>query len=87
MDVLKQAAGAILRAQREKILVPKRAAIAGFNGLGMAELVLPALTTITSPRLEIGRIAAQQLIDRLAGHSPGRRRVDVSFELMARHST
>jgi len=53
----------------------------------MAELVLPALTTITSPRLEIGRIAAQQLIDRLAGHSPGRRRVDVSFELMARHST
>ena len=81
------AVGAILRAQRERIAIPGRVAIAGFNGLGLAELVLPTLTTIVSPRLEIGRIAAQQLLDRLAGHSPRRRRVDVSFELISRQST
>jgi len=81
------AVGAILRAQREGIAVPGRVAIAGFNGLGLAELVQPTLTTIVSPRLEIGRIAAQQLLDQLNGRPPRRRRVDVSFELAARQST
>jgi len=81
------AVGAILRAQREGIAIPERVAIAGFNGLGLAELVQPALTTIVSPRLEIGRIAAQQLLDQLNGRPPRRRRVDVSFELAARQST
>ena len=81
------AVGAILRAQRDGIAIPGRVAIAGFNGLGLAELVMPALTTIVSPRVEIGRIAAQQLFDRLAGRSPRRRRVDVSFELISRQST
>jgi LacI family gluconate utilization system Gnt-I transcriptional repressor len=81
------AVGAILRAQREGIAVPKRVAIAGFNGLGLAELVQPTLTTIASPRLEIGRIAAQQLLDQLNGRPPRRRRVDVSFELATRQST
>jgi LacI family gluconate utilization system Gnt-I transcriptional repressor len=81
------AVGAILRAQRENIPIPGRVAIAGFNGLGLAELVVPTLTTIVSPRLEIGRIAAQQLLDRLAGLSPRRRRVDVSFDLIGRQST
>lgn len=81
------AVGAILRAQRDGIAVPKRVAICGFNGLGLAELVMPALTTISSPRLEIGQIAAQQLLDRIAGRSPAKRRVDVSFELVARAST
>jgi LacI family gluconate utilization system Gnt-I transcriptional repressor len=81
------AVGAILRAQRDGIPIPGRVAIAGFNGLGLAELVMPALTTIVSPRMEIGRIAAQQLFDRLAGRSPRRRRVDVSFELISRQST
>lgn len=81
------AVGAILRAQHDRIPIPGRVAIAGFNGLGLAELVLPSLTTIISPRLEIGRIAAQQLLERLGGHTPRRRRVDVSFELIPRQST
>ena len=76
-----------LRAQREGIAVPKRVAIAGFNGLPFASLVQPALTTIDSPRHEIGRIAAQQLIERIAGRTPTKRRVDVSFEMQVREST
>lgn len=81
------AVGAILRAQREGIAVPGRVAIAGFNGLGLAELVMPALTTIVSPRLEIGSTAAQLLLDRIGGQAVRRRRVDVSFKLVAREST
>jgi LacI family gluconate utilization system Gnt-I transcriptional repressor len=81
------AVGAILRAQREGIAIPERVAVAGFNGLGLADLVTPRLTTIASPRLQIGQIAAQQLLDRIAGRTPTRKRVDVSFELVARDST
>ncbi|MET0618359.1 MAG: substrate-binding domain-containing protein, partial [Luteibacter sp.] len=64
-----------------------RIAIAGFNGLPFASLVTPALTTIVSPRLEIGRIAARQLIERIGGRTPAKRRVDVSFQMQIREST
>ncbi len=81
------AVGAVLRAQREAIAVPGRIAIAGFNGLDIAGLVTPALTTIVSPRLEIGRIGAGTLLDAIAGTAGRPRRLDVGFELVARAST
>ena len=81
------AVGAVLRAQREGIAVPGRVAIAGFNGLDIAALVTPALTTIVSPRREIGRIGAETLLDAIGG-VPGRpRQLDVGFALVARDST
>lgn len=81
------AVGAILRAQREDIAIPKRVAVAGFNGLPTAALVTPALTTIASPRRAIGRLAAEQLVSRISGETPESKHIDVSFELMARSST
>lgn len=81
------AAGAILRAQREKVEIPDRIAVAGFNGLPIAELVTPSLTTIASPRHDIGRIAAEQLVKRITGQPSRVKRFDVSFELVARDST
>lgn len=81
------AVGAVLRAQREGIAVPGRVAIAGFNGLDISALVTPALTTIVSPRREIGRIGAETLLDAIAG-IPGRpRQLDVGFALVSRDST
>jgi LacI family gluconate utilization system Gnt-I transcriptional repressor len=81
------AVGAILRAQREGIAVPKRVAIAGFNGFGIGELVQPALTTIVSPRQQIGQIAATKLIARIQGQDSGATRVDVGFSLRVGGST
>lgn len=81
------AAGAILRAQREGIAIPERIAVAGFNGLPLAALVTPSLTTISSPRREIGRIAAEQLVKRITGQPSRTKRFDVSFDLIARDST
>lgn len=81
------AVGAILRAQKEGISIPDRVAVAGFNGLPTAALVSPGLTTISSPRHEIGRIAAEQLVKRIAGEKLPHKRIDVSFELVAREST
>jgi LacI family transcriptional regulator, gluconate utilization system Gnt-I transcriptional repressor len=81
------AVGAILRAQREGIAVPGKIAIAGFNGLNISDLVTPSLTTIVSPRLDIGRLGAEKLLDAIAARRSKARRVDVGFELVVREST
>ena len=81
------AVGALLRAQREGIRVPRRIAIAGFNGLPISALTTPGLTTIFSPRQRIGEIAARKLLARIEGGDAGSARVDVGYRLEVRSST
>lgn len=81
------AVGAILQAQRDGIAVPGRIAIAGFNGLSLSELVTPRLTTIISPRYEMGKMAATLLLKRIRGLPLEHSRVDVGFQLAIREST
>ena len=81
------AVGALLCAAREGIAVPGRIAIAGFNGLGIGALTSPSLTTIISPRRDIGEIAARKLLARVAGQPDGPARVDVGCRLAVREST
>ncbi|GAB0112941.1 LacI family DNA-binding transcriptional regulator [Acidisoma sp. C75] len=81
------AVGAILRAQREGIAVPKRVAIAGFNGFSIGNLVQPPLTTIVSPRQRMGELAASKLIARIRGQDAGPASVDIGFSLRLGEST
>lgn len=81
------AAGALLAAQRQGLKVPGDIAIAGFNGLPLGQHITPKLTTILSPREDMGRLAAQELIRRLSGKSVYRRQHDVSFTLQLGKST
>ena len=60
------AAGALLAAQRQDLLVPDDIAIAGFNGLPLGQHITPKLTTHSLPREDMGRLAAQELIAQLA---------------------
>ncbi len=81
------AVGALLRAQREGIAVPGRIAIAGFNGLEIGALTNPALTSIVSPRQQIGDTAARKLLARIQGRPAGPPGVDVGYRLEVRAST
>ncbi len=81
------AVGALLRAARDGIAVPGRIAIAGFNGLDIGALTRPSLTSIVSPRLDIGAIAAAKLLARITGAAHGPSRVDVGCRLAVREST
>lgn len=81
------ATGALLHALRLGLRVPEDIAIAGFNGLSLGQHVTPRLTTIQSPRETIGRIAAGEVIKRLAGNRVSRRRHDVGFRLLEGEST
>ncbi|WP_081815722.1 LacI family DNA-binding transcriptional regulator [Phyllobacterium sp. UNC302MFCol5.2] len=81
------AAGALLEAQRRGIRVPEDLAIAGFDGLEIAENLNPSLTTVQIPRHEIGVLAGQLLLDRINGLPVGGRVVDLGFEIICREST
>ena len=81
------AQGALLAAQRLRIAVPERIAIAGFNDLTGSDQMLPSLTTVRTPRAQIGSAAATMLLGiiRHGAHEP--RWIDLGFEVMKRDST
>ena len=79
--------GALLAALRLGVEVPQRIAIAGFNDLPESAYTVPTLTTVRTPRAEVGRRAAEMLLGRIRGQAPPTSRVDLGFELVVRGST
>lgn len=68
--------------------IPGRVAIAGFDDQAeeFAAEAVPPLTTVRIPREEIGWLAGQMLVDRLAGKPVEPRVVNAGFEIVARAS-
>lgn len=61
----------LLRACYEKgVVVPQDLSIIGFDDIQIASCMEPPLTTIHQPRVELGRLATQVLLDLLSGR-PG----------------
>ncbi|SCK22528.1 LacI family DNA-binding transcriptional regulator [Vogesella sp. LIG4] len=81
------AIGLLARCQQRGIAVPARLAVAGFNDLAPSAWTTPPLTTIATPRHDIGRIAAQQLLARLQGKSGETACIDLGFALQHRQSS
>ena len=81
------AQGALLEALRLGIDVPDQVAIVGFNDLEGSAHLLPRLTTVRTPRAEIGRRAATMLLDLMQGRRVARPALDLGFELIVREST
>ncbi len=80
------AVGAILECGRRGIDVPGTVAIAGFNGLELGHEILPRLTTVATPRFEIGKMAAEMIVARIAGRDPGLLRRDLGYRVLGRES-
>lgn len=59
------AAGGLLAAQRAAIEVPQRCAILGFGDYPFAQMLMPSLSTIKPPALQIGVLAAERVLQRL----------------------
>ena len=81
------AQGALLAALRMGIRVPERVAVAGFNDLTGSDQMLPPLTTIRTPRAQMGAAAAEMLLKLMRGVPVGQGCIDVGFELLVRGST
>jgi len=81
------AQGALFACQRMGLAVPERVAIAGFNDLPASAHIVPSLTTVATPRFDIGARAAHMLLSLIEGHKPVRSSLDLGFELKPRQST
>lgn len=80
------AIGGLTHLHRMGISVPNQIAIAGFNGSSKGRLISTDLTSIDIPRCEIGKIAAQSLLDCIAGKDVPER-IDVELELVLGNTT
>jgi LacI family repressor for deo operon, udp, cdd, tsx, nupC, and nupG len=83
------AIGLIAELRRHGIECPRDISIMGFDDIGVAQNYAPALTTMRQPREQIGRIAAETLINILEGNiaNPDPVRVVLSSDLIVREST
>ena len=82
-DVL--AVGALSRARARGIAVPDELSITGFDDIELARVALPALTTVHVPHREMGRQAAQRLVDIIERKASGQS-VKLEATLMKRDS-
>ncbi len=81
------AQGALMAALRLGIAVPQRVAVAGFNDLTGSDQMLPALTTVRTPRAVVGSEAAAMLLALMRGERVSPSSLDLGFELVVRLST
>ena len=81
------AQGALLTALRLGVAVPGQVAVAGFNDLTGSDQMLPALTTVRTPRAAIGTAAARMLLSLMQGSAVDASCVDLGYELVVRAST
>ena len=81
------AQGGLLAALRLGVAVPGKVAVAGFNDLNGSDQMLPPLTTVHTPRTEIGEEAARMLLQLMRREPLARTSVDVGYRLVVRGST
>lgn len=81
------AQGGLFECLRRGIKVPQTLAIAGFNDLPASASTVPSLTSVATPRFEVGAQAAAMLIQLIDGQPVARPKVDLGFELKPREST
>lgn len=58
--------GALMACRRLGVKVPDDISIVGFDDIDLAQYVVPPLTTVHQPKLRLGQVAMQMLLDLLA---------------------
>ncbi|MGQ7791113.1 LacI family DNA-binding transcriptional regulator [Faunimonas sp. B44] len=83
------AVGAIAAFRDFGLECPGDISVTGYNDMPMVDLLSPALTTVRAPLVDIGRRAAELLLDLIAAPEPERqpRHVVLPVELVVRGST
>lgn len=83
------AVGAVKRLKELHIEIPQQIGIIGFSNNPIAELISPALTTVEQHSFEMGRRAAQILIDEIEGRTESESDLNIKLEtnLVIREST
>ena len=83
------AIGCLAALKKRKISIPEDVSLVGFTNTAVADLLAPALSTVEQPAREIGRRAAEQLIDLIEKKSgvPQVGRITIPTKLNVRASS
>jgi len=81
------AMGVLFECNRASLAVPSTIGIAGFNDLDMMQVAFPSITSVRTPRYQIGSRAIAMARAALSGKPPAAKAVDLGFELKVREST
>ena len=82
------ALGALFECQRRRIAVPDQISLIGFNDLEFAACAYPPISSVATPRYEMGRLASEIVMRIIeTGERPANRRIDVGFAIQERGST
>ncbi|EOU2463380.1 substrate-binding domain-containing protein [Vibrio navarrensis] len=77
------AIGTLLVAQQRGIAVPAQLAVVGYNALDIGQTISPKLTSVDTPRFQIGEKSAELLLARLRGEQPEQSVVDMGYKITA----
>lgn len=81
------ALGVIERLRQRKISVPDELSVVGFDGISLASLISPALTTIALPLKDFGRRSVDFIVDCLNKNDRSQADLELAVELEIRDST
>ena len=80
------AIGAMSFMQQQGIRIPEDVAIAGFSGTYLGTLVTPRLTTIEQPFVEMGKVSAELMIEKLIDPEVKPRTITLEANMLIRDS-
>ncbi len=81
-----QAFGAYRAIYERGLRIPEDISVLGFDNDPSCEVVTPPLTTVHQPLAEMGRVAANMLIQLMNGQTLGSSRIEVATSLIQRNS-
>ncbi len=81
------AVGVLFEAQRRHLKVPEQFGICGFNDLEMVAAAEPPITSVRTPRYDMGLRATELIQQRIAGETPATLNCDLGYTLQIRRST
>lgn len=75
------AIGTLIVAQQRGIEVPKQLSVVGYNALEIGQIMRPRLTSVDTPRFEMGHKSAELLLDRLKGKAIPETIIDLGYRI------
>jgi len=75
------AIGTILACKERAIRVPEEISVVGYNALDIGQAITPRLTTVSTPRYQIGEKSAELLLAAIEGERQERNIYDLGFTL------
>ena len=75
------AVGTIFACNERSISIPETICIIGYNALDIGQAVSPRLTSIYTPRYEIGETSASILLDAIEGKKVEQKIYDLGFKI------